>query len=100
MDNDNKNVQPAQYDWSATASAADEDILSPVMIRRKIKRSYGWAGLAMVFQLLISFAVNFIISFIYSTKAVMDFLAQNPEATQEQIHERKNLYLPYLLSCV
>lgn len=92
MDNnfsENKNVQqvqPAQYEYTAPPSET-EIAQNPVMLRRKIKKGYGWAGLAMIFQFLLVNTVMVVLSMVWSGAKIGEYMAANPGMTQEQMVE-------------
>lgn len=75
------------YSDKITPAPDDED---PVILRRRVRQSYGWSGLSMVFQLLISLAVSMVISIgvgFYSGFTAAQQVADDPAKAQQQIME-------------
>ncbi|MCH5348926.1 MAG: CPBP family intramembrane metalloprotease [Oscillospiraceae bacterium] len=89
MDNNNipGNDQPAQYQQYQPAENAYDITQDPVMLRKSIKKGYGWTGLSMVLQLLFLTAVSIIASITYSTVMTAGYMAENPGASQAQLME-------------
>ncbi len=75
---------PAQYVYDAPAQ---NDGQNAVMLRRKIKKGYGWAGIAMIIQFALAMGVIMICSMVYSTVSTTQYMLANPEATQAQLME-------------
>lgn len=81
--NDNKEtVSAPQYTYSPEPQTDDND---PVMLRRKIKKGYGWAGLSMILQFVFIIVVQFIISAAYSGYKTTEFMSAHPGATQQEL---------------
>lgn len=64
-----------------------QEIPDPKMLRKRIKKGYGWSGLSMVCQFFIMMGFAILASTIYSEIAISGFIADNPGATQKQIME-------------
>ena len=62
----------------------------PEMLKKNIKKGYGWSGLSMVCQFFIMMGFAILASTIYSAAAKVGFMADNPGATQKQIMEFSN----------
>ena len=92
MENSNifENYQTAQYQQIQPAETASDTTQDPVMLRKKIKKGYGWSGLTMIFQFLLSMAVLIFAGIIYSVIEMSGFMAENPGASYEQITEASN----------
>lgn len=70
-------------------------------IKRKIKKSYNWAGGVMLIQLAIAFAVQFAVSFVYSSVKMAEFMMGNPQASPEEIMEfTMSIQTPFYLLVV
>lgn len=76
-------VSPAQYNWTNTTDPPPA--YDPVILRRRIKKGYGWAGLSMVFQFLIAIAVIFIGSMVMSSVNTAQYMSEHPDATQQEL---------------
>ena len=68
----------------------EQEIPDPKMLRKRIKKGYGWSGLSMVCQFFIMMGFAILASTIYSEIAMVGFMSENPGATQEQIMEFSN----------
>ena len=66
---------------------AMQEIPDPEMLKKNIKKGYGWSGLSMVCQFFIMMGFAILASTIYSVIAISGFIADNPGATQKQIME-------------
>ncbi len=64
-----------------------QEIPDPQLLKKNIKKGYGWAGLSMVCQFLIMMGFAILASEVYSVIAMVGFMSDNPGATQEQIME-------------
>lgn len=82
-----QSVQPASYSWDQTAGSSADIAQDPVMMRRKIKSGYGWASLSMVFQYIFIIIVAVAASIIYSSVRTVNFMQENPGASQAQLME-------------
>ena len=87
MDNYNLpgNGQPEQYQQYQPPVNNYDITQDPVMLRKRIKKGYGWTGLAMILQLVFALAVSIIASIVYSTVKTAGFMAENPGASQAQL---------------
>lgn len=92
MENNNisENIQPEQYQQFQPAENVSDITQDPVMFRKRIKKGYGWSGLTMIFQFLLSMAVLIFAGIIYSVIEMSGFMAGNPGASYEQITEASN----------
>ncbi|MCM1579421.1 MAG: CPBP family intramembrane metalloprotease, partial [Ruminococcus sp.] len=75
-------VQPPQYSYNPADTADEND---PVIIRRKFKKGYGWAGLAMILQFIFINVAVIIGTVIYSSAESARFMTANPNATQDEL---------------
>lgn len=89
MDNNNifKNDQPAQYQQYQPQVNAYDITQDPIMLRKRIKKGYGWTGLSMILQFVFMMAVSIIASIIYSIVMTAGFMSDNPGASQAQLME-------------
>ena len=84
MDNNN------MYGNDPSLPQTAQPVYDPVMLRKKIKKGYNWAGLAMILQFAFIIAVSIIASIIYSTVKTTEFMTENPGASYEQLMEFSN----------
>lgn len=73
---------PSQYEYP---SGEENSIDNPVILRRKIKKSYGWTGTAMILQFAFVLVVSIVASMIVSTLKLQDYMAANPGAGQQEV---------------
>ena len=79
------NGLPEQYQ-QYQPPANDYDITQdPVMLRKRIKKGYGWTGLAMILQFVFALAVSMIIAFAYSTIKTTEYMSEHTGASQAQL---------------
>ncbi|MCH5194660.1 MAG: CPBP family intramembrane metalloprotease [Oscillospiraceae bacterium] len=82
------NGLPEQYQQYQPPVNNGQDITQdPVMLRKRIKKGYGWTGLSMILQFVFMMTVSIIASIIYSTVMTAGFMAENPGASQAQLME-------------
>ena len=80
------NGLPEQYQQYQPPVNNGQDITQdPVALRKRIKKGYGWTGLAMILQFVFAMAVSIIASIIYSTVMTAGFMSENPGASQAQL---------------
>ena len=79
------NGQPEQYQQYQPPVNNYDITQDPVMLRKRIKKGYGWTGLAMILQFVFMMAVSMIIAFIYSTVKTAGYMSENPGASQAQL---------------
>ncbi len=77
MDN-NINYQPMQNGYVPMEAP------TPELLRKRVKKSYGWGTLSMVLQFLIIQGASILTAFIYSAIAMAGFIAKNPSAATDQ----------------
>lgn len=78
-----------------------ENQISEREIKRRVKKSYNWAGGVMLIQLGIVLAVQYVISFVYSAVKMVGYIVENPQPTPEQIIEfTMSLQTPFYLLVV
>lgn len=85
--NEHNNIRPEdavpQYVWGKNEQPEDGE--SPVMIRRKIKNGYNWAGSVILWQQLFAFIIMMIISGVMSAKLTAQLIAENPNMDMNQL---------------
>ncbi len=82
FDETHETVNVPQYTYSPEPQTDDND---HVMLRRKIKKGYGWAGLSMILQFVFIIVVQIILSVAYSGYKTTEFMSANPGATQQEL---------------
>ncbi|MCI7768513.1 MAG: CPBP family intramembrane metalloprotease [Oscillospiraceae bacterium] len=84
---EHNNIRPEdavpQYVWGKPEPSEDGE--SPVMIRRKIKNGYNWAGSIILWQQLFAFIIMMIITGIMSAKLTTQLLAENPDMDMNEL---------------
>lgn len=84
---EHNNIRPEdavpQYLWGRKEPSEEGE--SPVMIRRRIKNGYNWAGSIFLFQQLFANIILFIIMGIMSTRVTAQLLAENPNMDMNQL---------------
>ena len=85
--NENKvyETTPPNYFWGQENRPDEAE--SPVMLRRKIKKGYNWAGSLIIWQQVIAFVIMMIISCVLSANAAVQLIADNPDMNQQQLTE-------------
>lgn len=78
-------AQPAQYSWNNTPQPESSNEESPVMIRRRVKSGYNWAGSLILWQQLFAMIGMVIFQMIYSAMVMPSIIADNPELTAETL---------------
>lgn len=76
---------PPNYTWGQENRPDEGE--SPVMLRRKIKKGYNWAGSLIIWQQVIAFVIMMIISCVLSANAAVQLIAENPNMNQQQLTE-------------
>ncbi|MBQ5333298.1 MAG: CPBP family intramembrane metalloprotease [Oscillospiraceae bacterium] len=84
---EHNNIRPAdavpQYVWGKNEQPEEGE--SPVMIRRRIKNGYNWAGSIILWQQLFAFIIMMIITGIMSAKLTTQLLSENPTMDMNQL---------------
>lgn len=82
--NNNENEASApQYSWGKDNRPDESE--SAVMIRRKIKKGYNWAGSMIIWQQIIAIVIMMIIISVVSAQMVIPIIAEHPEYDSMQL---------------
>ena len=82
-----ENGLPEQYQQYQPPVNNYDITQDPVMLRKRIKKGYGWTGLSMILQFVFMMTVSIIASIIYSTVMTAGFMSEHPGASQAQLME-------------
>lgn len=77
---------PPNYSWGQE-NRPDDEGESAVMLRRKIKKGYNWAGSLILWQQGIAFVIIMIISSVMSASMVPQIIAEHPDYNTQQLTE-------------
>ncbi|MGN1102269.1 MAG: hypothetical protein ACI4RG_08760, partial [Huintestinicola sp.] len=90
--NDNNNIEMKESNTSAPQYSWGQDIKpdeseSPVMLRRKIKKGYNWAGSLIIWQQIIAMVIMMIITGVMSASIMPQIIAEHPDYNTQQLSE-------------
>ncbi|MGN0637167.1 MAG: lysostaphin resistance A-like protein [Huintestinicola sp.] len=74
-----------EYSWGQ--QAIPEEGENPVMLRRKIKSGYNWAGSLIIWQQVIAMVIMMVITSVMSASMVPQIIAEHPDYNTQQLSE-------------
>lgn len=85
--NENKinGTTPPDYSWNK--ESIPDEAESQVMLRRKIKKGYNWAGSLIIWQQVIVMVIMMVVSTIMSAGMIPQIVAEHPEYDTQQLTE-------------
>lgn len=79
------NTSAPQYSWGQDIKPDESE--SPVMLRRKIKKGYNWAGTLIIWQQIIAMVIMMIITGVMSASMMPQIIAEHPDYNAQQLSE-------------
>ncbi|MGN1106284.1 MAG: lysostaphin resistance A-like protein, partial [Huintestinicola sp.] len=76
---------PPVYSWGQ--ETAPDEGESPVMLRRKIKKGYNWAGSLIIWQQAIAMVIMMIAMLVMSSSMIPQIVTEHPEYDNQQLTE-------------